>query len=476
MVRFLLSILVLFALPNFVFAASRAEVYRQAKAATALIVGINDATRSISLGSGSFVGSDGLLITNAHVLEDSTRLIVYVHDQYVYPAPEIVTVDPDLDLAAVRISGATVSTLALANDPVPEGTDVIAVGYPRITDILQMGFALHPTVVTGTINGVAQGRSRTKGRLAPFLQTTGNFNLGNSGGPLVSLDSGEIVGMVVNTVPYLERAKDRTGAAIGSVTMRSGIGYSIPGSVIRQWLAANRLLPGSPRAAQRATDERKPTGPPEADRAFATGHLLQTLAEVLQQDADLLALAIHHYEAAAALRSDAPWIYRNLGLSYGAVGRWDQALRSYLRALELSPKDTALLTDAALAFERTGNRERAVESYRTALRIDSRFQLAHVNLGTLLWKMDRLDEATQEFRHALELDPTSAAAAYNLGLALETKGLREDAVTAWELFLRRPGLGPDPEGWKLKMREAVARVKPLLAARAHPARNTAPVQ
>src|SRR2546428_6607026 len=104
-----------------------------------------------------------------------------------------------------------------------------------------MGFVLQPTVVSGHANGIAEGRSRTKGRSTPFIQTTANFNFGNSGGPLVSLQSHEVSGMVVHTVPYLERAKDRAGAPVGNVVMKSGIGYSIPAPVIREWLTANHL-------------------------------------------------------------------------------------------------------------------------------------------------------------------------------------------------------------------------------------------
>ena len=106
-----------------------------------------------------------------------------------------------------------------------------------------MGFALHATSIPAMVSGLVQGSSRTNGRAIDFLQTTGLLNFGNSGGPLVRSDSGEVAAMVVTTVPYLERAKDAQGVAIGSVMMKSGISYSIPASAIRQWLAANHLSP-----------------------------------------------------------------------------------------------------------------------------------------------------------------------------------------------------------------------------------------
>jgi len=449
-------------LPAVALASQRGDVFRHAKASTVLIVAVNETTHSVSLGSGFFVDADGLLVTNAHVIEDSQRLHLYVRDQFVYSTPEVVAIDADLDLAAVRIKSSGVDALILAEDLPAEGTEVIAVGYSRIQDILQMGFALHPTISTGTVGGVAEGRSRANGRPVSFIQTTGVLNFGNSGGPLVREDSGEVAGMLVQTVPFLEKARDQSGAAIGSVRMQSGIGYSIPASVIRQWLSSHDLIPrpisGPPRAVR--SDDRGWSGVAQvADRSFATGHLLYTIAMAIHEDADLLNLAIRHYEAAAARHPDAPWVSRNIGLAYASVDRWSQALAAYLNALKHTPYDADLHTDAGFAWQRTGHPAPAVESYRAAIRLNPHAGRAHNYLGTLLMEKGQLDDAVLEFHHALESEPTSALAAYNLGLVLEAKGLREDAMATWESFLQKGGAVPDQGGWSLKIREAAARLK-----------------
>lgn len=429
-------------------------MFRHAKAATALILAVNDATESVSLGSGFFVNHTGLLITNAHIIEESQRLYLYVQNRDVYTAPEVVAVDPDLDLAALRIQRRGVDAIALSAEVPREGAEVLAVGYPRIQDILQMGFALHATVSTGTVSGVAEGRSRTKGRQAPFIQTTGVLNFGNSGGPLVRTDSGEVIGMLVQTVPYLERARDPSGAPIGSVRMKSGIGYSIPVSVIRRWLASKNLVPEpSSRPKEWHDDE------PDADRSFATGHLLHTIAGVLHEDSDILTLALRHYEAAATLSPDAPWIMRNLGLAHASLDRWEQALEAYQKALQLTPEDPMLLTDVGLAWQRMGRYEQAADCYRAALRVNPRFWEAHNNLGTVLLEAGREDEAIREFRLALDSKPTPATAAHNLRLALEAKGLRQDAVQVGESFLGAARSVPGAEGLRSKMQEKLAQLK-----------------
>jgi len=454
----ILTLFVLFVLAEPAQAGQREDIFRQAKGGTALIVAINDANRSLSLGSGFFVDADGLLVTNAHVIEESTRLYVYVRDQEVYRTPDVVAVDPDLDLAALRIQDAKVDPLALAMDHPPEGAEVIAVGYPRVTDILQMGFTLHGTIVPGMVSGLAQGRSRKNGQGAVFIQTTGLLNFGNSGGPLVRTDSGEVAGMVVTTVPYLERAKDRSGVAIASVTMKSGISYSIPAPRIRQWLASRHLSsrPSPPGRTQRLFP---PVAEPEVSRSFATGHLLQTMAMVLHGDADLLKLAVEHFHAAAESRPDAPWIARNLGLAYASLEQWDQAMHAYNKAMTLAPDDPDLLTEAAHAWQRAGKAEDAVALYRAALRQSPDSRRTYINLGNLLWDLGRLEEAAQEFRQALVVDPASGVAAYNLGLALEAKGRRGEAIAVWESFLTRAGSSAGNESVHSKLQEGVSRLK-----------------
>lgn len=362
----LIAACLLLAVTETALGSQRQDIFRHAKAATVLIVGTDEATHSLSLGSGFFVDASGLLVTNAHVIEESSRLYVYVLDREIYASPEIVAVDADADLAVLRVPHPSADPLTLAADPTPEGTEVIAVGYPRITDILNMGFTLHATSIPAMVSGLVQGQSRTHGRAIDFLQTTGLLNFGNSGGPLVRSDSGEVAAMVVTTVPYLERAKDAQGVAIGSVTMKSGISYSIPASVIRQWLAANHLSP-SPSPPVPPQSAFAKAAEPKADRAFATGYLLQTMASVLHGDADLLKLAIRHYDVAAELRPEAPWILRNLGLAYASLEQWDQAVQAYGKALALAPDDQELLADAAVAKQRSGRADEAATLSQAAL-------------------------------------------------------------------------------------------------------------
>jgi S1-C subfamily serine protease len=353
-------------IPLQVYAATRAEVYRQAKSGTVLIVAIDHKTNSIAVGSGFLVNSEGLLVTNAHVLEDSSRILVYMRDQEIYDHAQIIAVDTDQDLAALQIPLSGSASLALASESVSEGAEVMAVGYPRLTDVLNMGFALHHTIVPASINGIVQGRSRIKQKFAPFIQMTGHINQGSSGGPLVDLSTGEVAGMVALQVPYLERARDRNGAGIGSVMLRSGIGYAIPASTIRRWLAENGLHAQGRVPAQPSSGSGDLV--PSAQRSFATGHLINTIAKTLPKDADLYNLAIYHYEAALAVDPNDAKLVRHLGMAYLTMDRVDDAIRLMRDAVAHHPGSPALVYELGLAQEAKGLRADALNTWQNFLR------------------------------------------------------------------------------------------------------------
>jgi hypothetical protein len=242
---------------------------------------------------------------------------------------------------------------------------VIAIGYPRLTDVLNMGFALHPTVVPGNINGLVEGRSRLQQRFASFLQITGLINQGSSGGPLVDATSGEVTGMVVLQVPYLERARDRNGTRIGSVMIRAGIGYAIPVFTISRWLADNGL------AAEGQPVSSSPGNAlelaPSAERSFATGHVIYAIAQVLPKDPDLYNLAIYHFEAAVKLQPQESSFLRHLGIAYAASGRFDDAIQVMREALGHEPGSALLAYELGLAQEAKGLRNDALNTWEQFL-------------------------------------------------------------------------------------------------------------
>jgi serine protease Do len=221
---------------------------------------------SASIGSGFVVREDGVIVTNAHVVNGATALSVALRDGTTYPAT-IVGVDEVNDIAVLRVkaSGLPVAPLGDSRDVIV-GEWAIAIGNP-------FGFALgnpEPSVTAGVVSGTGRNLvSRPQGGGSTFdmIQTDAAINPGNSGGPLVNAD-GEVIG--VNTVIYtpsqgsvglgfavpINRVKRVTDDLLANGTIRRpwiGVKLQVPqGNNPREALAAGAvvgtIVPGSPAA------------------------------------------------------------------------------------------------------------------------------------------------------------------------------------------------------------------------------------
>jgi serine protease Do len=163
-----------------------------------------------SLGSGVIVRSDGVILTNNHVVAGGTEITVALADKREFKA-KVLEADPHTDLAVLKIDthGERLPTLQFANsDKLQVGDLVLAVGNP---------FGVGQTVTMGIISALA--RTQVNDSYQYFIQTDAAINPGNSGGALVTTD-GKLAG--INTAIY-----SRSGGSIG-------IGFAIPANLARR--------------------------------------------------------------------------------------------------------------------------------------------------------------------------------------------------------------------------------------------------
>ena len=179
-----------------------------------------------SLGSGFIISKDGFIITNNHMVEDSTEIKVKLSDGRELKV-KVVGRDPKTDLALLKISSLfeNLPVLALGDsEKMRVGDWVIAVGNP---------FGLEHTVTQGIIS--ATGRVIGSGPYDNFLQTDAPINPGNSGGPLVNL-RGEVIG--INTAIF--SGGQGIGFAIPSAVARSVVAQlKQKGRVVRGWIGVS---------------------------------------------------------------------------------------------------------------------------------------------------------------------------------------------------------------------------------------------
>lgn len=189
-----------------------------------------------SIGSGVILSSDGIIVTNNHVVEAASKIFVMLPDNRQLEA-QIVGTDRTLDIAVIKIKGninnLTPARIGASAD-VMLGETVIAMGNP---------YGFNSSVTTGVVSNVRRIVGDSSG-FNIYLQTDALINPGNSGGPLVNLD-GEVIG--INTAIYKEA---------------QGIGFSIPIDIVARsvpnFLKYGKIIRGYPGFT--AQEKQTPTG------------------------------------------------------------------------------------------------------------------------------------------------------------------------------------------------------------------------
>lgn len=182
------------------------------------------------VGSGVIVSADGTVLTNAHVVDEATRITAITADNQRFEA-KLVGIDKPSDLAVLKIEAQNLPFLSLGNsDAVRVGDIVLAIGNP-----LGIGQSVTAGIISakGRRTGLAYGGADS---FEDFLQTDAPINRGNSGGALVNLE-GQLIG--INS-----QILSSPGSGGGNI----GIAFSIPSNMAKnimdQLIANGRVRRG----------------------------------------------------------------------------------------------------------------------------------------------------------------------------------------------------------------------------------------
>lgn len=149
-----------------------------------------------AVGSGFIIGSNGEVITNAHVVDGADEVTVRLSDKREFTA-KVLGADKRTDIALLKIEANNLPKVVVGDpEKLRVGEWVVAIGKP---------FGLENTMTAGIVS--AKGRDLPQENLVPFIQTDVAINPGNSGGPLFNM-RGEVVG--INSLIY-----SRTGGYMG---------------------------------------------------------------------------------------------------------------------------------------------------------------------------------------------------------------------------------------------------------------------
>ncbi|MCX5948985.1 MAG: trypsin-like peptidase domain-containing protein [Cyanobacteria bacterium] len=159
-------------------------------------------------GSGFIIAADGVVLTNAHVVEGANEVSVTLPDGRSFTG-KVLGADPLTDVAVVKVVSSNLPVAPLGDSSkVRPGEWAIAIGNP---------LGLDNTVTAGIISAIQRTNAVGEGQRVPYLQTDAAVNPGNSGGPLIN-DRGQVIG--INTA-----IRQAPGA---------GLSFAIPINTARQ--------------------------------------------------------------------------------------------------------------------------------------------------------------------------------------------------------------------------------------------------
>ncbi len=212
-------------------------------------VGTFDRTRSPAFGmrgTGFVLGTGNVIATNAHVIPESLSasgseaLVVRIPSggsESQQRTASLIEIDKSHDLALLKIEGPPLPPISLSKETVREGQEVAFIGFP-IGAVLGLTPVTHRAIISAITPIALPGATaqqltekvirRLKSGTFDIYQLDGTAYPGNSGGPLLNMDTGEVIG-IINMV-FVKGTKE------SSLSHPSGISFAIPVVYLRELL------------------------------------------------------------------------------------------------------------------------------------------------------------------------------------------------------------------------------------------------
>lgn len=379
---------------------SPSKIFEKVKASIVVVKVINVKGQAMSQGSGVKLPS-GRIVTNFHVVKGGARFLVGQSETFV--SATIYAADAEKDLCLLeapmlKIPGVVVSSTSTLR----VGATVYAVGSPQGLEL-------------SLSNGLV---SQLRGANPPIIQTTAAISPGSSGGGLFD-GQGRLVGI---TSFYIEGGQSlnfalpvewidllKLGKPKGIISRPSG-----------EWLAQAAALEQEEKWDELSTWclqwLKEPDANKNPDLWFLLGNAFSgsgpdVTAEALNKD-----LAVEAYRRALTINSEYVDAWNNLGIAYGRLQRYPEAISAYRQALKINPEHAGVWYNLGNTYRMLKRPIEAIDAYRQALKINPEHADSWFNLGNTYCTLKRTTEAIDAYRQALKINPEDADSWYMLGL------------------------------------------------------------
>jgi tetratricopeptide (TPR) repeat protein len=142
--------------------------------------------------------------------------------------------------------------------------------------------------------------------------------------------------------------------------------------------------------------------------------------------------AIAAYQRAIELDPEYASPHNGLGNVYDDLGRHEEAIAAYQRAIELDPEYASPHNGLGNVYDDLGRHEEAIAAYQRAIELDPEYASPHNGLGNVYYQQGRHEEAIAAYQRAIELDPELASPHNGLGNVYDDLGRHEEAIAAYQ--------------------------------------------
>jgi len=350
------------------------------------------------LGSGFIVSSDGVIVTNFHVVASAENVDVKLKNGKSYPVTGIVDYDPIKDICVLKIDARNLNVMPLgSSDNLIQGQKVLVIGAP---------LGLEYSVSDGLLSGQREYFGRE------VMQFTAPISPGNSGGPLLNMQ-GKVIGITtftnvggqnLNFAVPINEAKEyiHSYAKMSFREFVTGLSdkYSLYTLGRELFFAGNTELAVD--YLFRAV---------ELDPNFVDAY--EALVEVFDA-LGMYDLEFQAFEKIIAIDPNNAEAHLNLGALYGKHEMYNEAIAEFKKAIDLKPDDAMAHSNLAAVYQKSGYLDAAIAECKMAVSLDPSYSTGHQNLGWVYFQKGMIDEAVTETKKALSLDPNNADAHYNL--------------------------------------------------------------
>jgi len=363
------------------------ELVRRIKPSAVAVETFDAKGNTLSRGSGFFVATDRI-ITNRHVIEKSSRVVIHLIDEKKFTVRGVLAVDGEGDLALLQVDvpRALAIPLPIVRSVPQEGESIVVIGNP---------FGLEGSVSNGIVSAVREisGYGR-------IIQITAPISPGSSGSPVVNMH-GQVIG-----IASLQAAEGQS------------LNFAVPSERILQ------LKVGDLQTVSSLTAETQKNKRSAGERFYSQG--------VAQLSRDDFSRALNFFEKAVEVDPNYAEAWYQAGFSYGVLGRHSEALKASRQAARLRPDWSETFVNIGASSFALGQYKEAADAYRQAIKLDDDKPNTQYSLGLSLEKLNRTDEEILAYKRAVALKPDHANAIEKLGMAYFKQKRYADALSYFE--------------------------------------------